>query len=76
MLQLRCNYSIVVCLLQLSMGSENTNQSVSLSLGLDDSSNDALVIVDDQHNTFPPGTPPVSGSNTVCLITASTMKSS
>lgn len=40
-------------LLQMSVGSEMTGLS---QLGAqDDSSNDALVIVDDAHNSFPPG---------------------
>ena len=34
----------------MSVGSEATNQQ-----GVDDSSNDALVIVDDAHSGFPPG---------------------
>jgi hypothetical protein len=34
----------------MSVGSEATNQQ-----GIDDSSNDALVIVDDAHSGFPPG---------------------
>lgn len=37
----------------MSVGSEATNQQ-----GVDDSSNDALVIVDDAHSGFPPGQSP------------------
>ena len=50
----------------MSVGSEATNQQ-----GVDDSSNDALVIVDDAHSGFPPGqsSPPLPHSaSPICLL--------
>ena len=47
----------------MSVGSEATNQQ-----GVDDSSNDALVIVDDAHSGFPPGQSPPHSASLVCLL--------
>ena len=47
----------------MSVGSEATNQQ-----GVDDSSNDALVIVDDAHSGFPPGQSPPPSASPLCLL--------
>ena len=47
----------------MSVGSEATNQQ-----GVDDSSNDALVIVDDAHSGFPPGQSPSPSTSPICLL--------